>query len=131
MLSKRLRGFSQEVCILILANLILYLTLLLVDCSWVRYDLTRDVPSNFVALGDAVLRLNPIYGYVLLTLRFSSSSLPWFRSQGIVKSCMDCTTLDKSLRQKSLSKGGRLAKGFSAFYFKTQYTRIEGLWFVL
>ena len=33
-----------------------------VDCSWMRYDLGKNLPRNFIAMGDAVMRLNPIYG---------------------------------------------------------------------
>ncbi|KIY62757.1 hypothetical protein CYLTODRAFT_447021 [Cylindrobasidium torrendii FP15055 ss-10] len=30
--------------------------------SWTQYHTCSDLPSNFVALGDAVARLNPLYG---------------------------------------------------------------------
>ncbi|KAG8913742.1 hypothetical protein FRC01_004408, partial [Tulasnella sp. 417] len=49
--------------------------------SWVRWHLAKDLPPNFVAIGDATMKLNPIYG------------------QGIAKACIDITTLDAVLRR--------------------------------
>ena len=33
--------------------------------SWTRYEMAPYVPSNFVAIGDAVMRVNPVFGFVL------------------------------------------------------------------
>jgi hypothetical protein len=46
----------------------------------VRYDLVKTLPNNFVAHGDALINLNPIFG------------------QGCAKAAMDATTLDAFLR---------------------------------
>ena len=34
----------------------------LARCHWIHYENVRSVPSNFVAIGDAVMRVNPIFG---------------------------------------------------------------------
>ncbi len=31
--------------------------------SYIRYERAVNLPSNWVALGDSVMRVNPIYGY--------------------------------------------------------------------
>ncbi|KAG8971214.1 hypothetical protein FRC05_011408 [Tulasnella sp. 425] len=46
-----------------------------------RYDLSKRLPQNFVPIGDAVMKLNPVYG------------------QGGTKACMDVCSLDGVLRR--------------------------------
>ncbi|KAG8899367.1 hypothetical protein FRC00_001523 [Tulasnella sp. 408] len=49
--------------------------------NWIRWHQAKNLPPNFVAVGDAVMKLNPIYG------------------QGITKACIDVTTLDAIFRR--------------------------------
>ncbi|KIY62532.1 hypothetical protein CYLTODRAFT_458908 [Cylindrobasidium torrendii FP15055 ss-10] len=75
---------------------------------WTQYQDCPDLPSNFVALGDAVARLNPVYG------------------QGIIKSfsggvCIN-TLLDSSRTKASLPPH------FSREFFKMQADKITPLW---
>jgi 2-polyprenyl-6-methoxyphenol hydroxylase-like FAD-dependent oxidoreductase len=60
----------------------------------VRYDLVKTLPNNFVAHGDALINLNPIFG------------------QGCTKAAMDATTLDAFLRASPTSLG-MVPSGFS------------------
>ena len=34
--------------------------------SWIQYEKAAYVPSNFVAIGDSVMQVNPTFGYVLI-----------------------------------------------------------------
>ena len=39
-------------------------TLVQGPCSYIQYHKTEQLPYNFIAMGDAMLHLNPMYGYV-------------------------------------------------------------------
>ncbi|KIY63038.1 hypothetical protein CYLTODRAFT_458461 [Cylindrobasidium torrendii FP15055 ss-10] len=75
---------------------------------WTQYHTCPDLPSNFVALGDAVARLNPVY------------------AQGTIKSfyggvCIN-NLLDTSRAEASLPPN------FSRDFFKMQADKIALLW---
>ena len=78
-----------------------------------RYDAAPAMPANFAALGDAVMRVNPIFG------------------QGCGKCAMDAATLDGTLRQALVSvdvNGSKsLGEGFSREMAKTQSMRLRPL----
>ncbi|KAJ6538109.1 hypothetical protein B0H19DRAFT_1270473 [Mycena capillaripes] len=81
------------------------------DQSYVKYhSLPAGVlPSNFIAVGDADIQLNPIYG------------------QGFAKVMLNAITLNALLH--SLGSSVRhLPRDFSARYFKKNVARTKGLW---
>ncbi|KAG8926052.1 hypothetical protein FRC02_009254 [Tulasnella sp. 418] len=75
---------------------------------WVQYHKALDVvPSNFIAVGDASMKLNPIFG------------------QGCFKALSDAATLDALLRK---TPGSTVPTSFSSSFFKKQKARIETMW---
>lgn len=72
---------------------------------FLRYDLAPEsaVPSNFAVLGDAMIKLNPVFG------------------QGCSKAMVDVASLDEALRTLSPSAG--IPRGFSKKLFKLQLNR--------
>ncbi|KIY64982.1 hypothetical protein CYLTODRAFT_424747 [Cylindrobasidium torrendii FP15055 ss-10] len=77
-------------------------------CFWSQYQLCDNVPNNFVALGDAVCRINPLYG------------------QGIAKSFVGGITLNSLLDNARTQD--RLPSTLSRDFFKMQAARITGMW---
>ncbi|KAJ7102596.1 hypothetical protein B0H15DRAFT_340077 [Mycena belliarum] len=79
--------------------------------SYVRYDRAPlgSVPSNFVALGDATMQLNPTHG------------------QGCTKAMMNATTLNYLLHKTESGPTG-LPADFSARFFKNSATDTQALW---
>ncbi|KAJ7836382.1 hypothetical protein B0H14DRAFT_2589753 [Mycena olivaceomarginata] len=81
--------------------------------SFIRYHTlpAGHLPSNFIALGDASLKLNPIHGQV----------------QGIAKAMMNGMGLNHLLHTvKSASAG--IPADFSARYFRGSADAMNGLW---
>ncbi|KAJ7779087.1 hypothetical protein B0H16DRAFT_1711427 [Mycena metata] len=77
--------------------------------SYVEYHRVpaRDLPSNFIAIGDATLQLNPVHG------------------QGFAKIMLNGIALDALLRSLNANS---LPRDFSAQYFKKSAAYIGGLW---
>ncbi|KZV89556.1 hypothetical protein EXIGLDRAFT_751119 [Exidia glandulosa HHB12029] len=76
------------------------------SCSRVFYERAADVlPRNFVAVGDATMRLNPRFG------------------EGVTKAALGATTLDGVLRSYAPSH-----KAFGATYFQRLANRTQSLW---
>lgn len=75
--------------------------------NWVRWQMAKDLPKNFVAIGDAIMKLNPVYG------------------QGITKTCIDITTLDAVLRRIPSKLP---LPNVSKLFFDREAPRVEGLW---
>ncbi|KIY62533.1 hypothetical protein CYLTODRAFT_383478 [Cylindrobasidium torrendii FP15055 ss-10] len=75
---------------------------------WLQYHTCPDLPSNFVALGDAVTRLNPLYG------------------QGIVKAFYGGVCIN-TLLEDSRTKPS-LPPHFSRDFFKMQATKTDPMW---
>ncbi|KAG8923356.1 hypothetical protein FRC02_011180 [Tulasnella sp. 418] len=65
-------------------------------CSYVQYHQLAEgaLPQNFVAMGDSVMQLNPIFG------------------QGITKAAVDALTLDSTLRETDESNASSLPSRF-------------------
>ncbi|KAF7354237.1 hypothetical protein MVEN_01111500 [Mycena venus] len=81
------------------------------DQSYVKWHsvLAGTLPSNFIAVGDSNLQLNPVHG------------------QGFAKAMLNAITLNSLLH--SLDSGlHNLPRDFSARYFKNNAVRTEGLW---
>ncbi|KZW01413.1 hypothetical protein EXIGLDRAFT_718523 [Exidia glandulosa HHB12029] len=75
------------------------------SCSRVCYERAADVlPSNFIALGDSTMRLNPRFG------------------EGVTKAALGVTTLDGVLRSYGPSDN------FAPTFFKRLAARTQGLW---
>ncbi|KIO16583.1 hypothetical protein M407DRAFT_33763 [Tulasnella calospora MUT 4182] len=75
--------------------------------NWIRWHQAKNLPPNFVAVGDAIMKLNPVYG------------------QGITKACMDATTLDAILRRIPPSLP---LSNVSKPFFNREASRVQGLW---
>ncbi|KAG9002023.1 hypothetical protein FRB94_004173 [Tulasnella sp. JGI-2019a] len=69
---------------------------------------SEALPSNWVAIGDAVTKLNPIYG------------------QGTTKAVIDVVTLDSIFRATPASQG--LAPDLPKKFFVKRAPRVLGLW---
>ncbi|KAG9048359.1 hypothetical protein FS837_000162 [Tulasnella sp. UAMH 9824] len=79
--------------------------------SWVQWQkIAQDgiLPRNWIAVGDATMTLNPLYG------------------QGIYKACVDSTTLDTVLR--SISSSSYRLSNIPALFYKRLNPRISSLW---
>ncbi|KAK0501744.1 hypothetical protein EDD18DRAFT_1317883 [Armillaria luteobubalina] len=73
--------------------------------SYIRYERAVNLPSNWVALGDSVMRVNPIYG------------------QGCSKAIFGAICLDQLLRNAT-----EIPKGFSKKYFSIHVENIRPIW---
>ncbi|KAL5529778.1 hypothetical protein ACEPAG_5765 [Sanghuangporus baumii] len=80
------------------------------SCSWIRYERAPYIPSNFVAVGDAVMRVNPIYG------------------QGCSKAAIGAITIDSLLRESTMLTSTTIPQGFGRKFFKFHSSRIAGTW---
>ncbi|KAF7359652.1 hypothetical protein MVEN_00689300 [Mycena venus] len=78
------------------------------DQSYVKYHSVPagTLPSNFIAIGDSNLQLNPVHG------------------QGFAKVMLNAITLNTLLHSVSST----LPRDFSIRYFKTNAARTEGMW---
>ncbi|KIJ42124.1 hypothetical protein M422DRAFT_31490 [Sphaerobolus stellatus SS14] len=74
---------------------------------WLQYHKATNLPSNFVALGDAVMNLNPLQGF------------------GVTKACVDAVTLNGLLTRLP---GNTLPSDFGHKFFDIQAKRIKGRW---
>jgi 2-polyprenyl-6-methoxyphenol hydroxylase-like FAD-dependent oxidoreductase len=70
-----------------------------------------SMPNNFVALGDAVIRLNPVNG------------------QGMAKAAVEVIALDGALRRVRAGRGALPAK-FAAKYFAHTAAITNRAWYV-
>ncbi|KAF7327955.1 hypothetical protein MKEN_00375700 [Mycena kentingensis (nom. inval.)] len=77
--------------------------------AFIQYHLLRPgaLPSNFVAVGDASVYLNPVHG------------------QGFAKAMLNCITLNALLHADS---SARIPRDFSARYFNHSAKMMKGLW---
>jgi hypothetical protein len=76
---------------------------------WIKYHEHASVlPVNFVALGDALLKMNPVFG------------------QGMAKTMVEAITLDAVLRSVSASSVRGL--GIGPIFFKKLVARTSGTW---
>ncbi|PBK99933.1 hypothetical protein ARMGADRAFT_1074766 [Armillaria gallica] len=73
--------------------------------SYIRYERAVNLPSNWVALGDSVMRVNPIYG------------------QGCSKAIFGAICFDQLLRNAT-----EIPKDFSKKYFNIHVEKIRPIW---
>ncbi|KAG8993377.1 hypothetical protein FRB95_006375 [Tulasnella sp. JGI-2019a] len=78
--------------------------------SFVKYHEADkgSIPSNWVSVGDSLMKLNPIYG------------------QGCSKAMMDAVAINSLLRQVSHQQD--LPPDFAASYFQKATNRTKGMW---
>ncbi|SJK97911.1 uncharacterized protein ARMOST_01167 [Armillaria ostoyae] len=81
--------------------------------SYTRYEKAVNLPYNWIALGDSVMRVNPIYGYV-----YQVSP-----KQGCTKAFFGVLCLNTLLRNLTA-----IPRGFSKKYFDMHTTKIAPLW---
>ncbi|KDQ13717.1 hypothetical protein BOTBODRAFT_33414 [Botryobasidium botryosum FD-172 SS1] len=87
------------------------------SCIWVKNH-KGERPGNYISVGDAAMRLNPLFG------------------TGVSKALMDATTLHAVLEALPMSCVERspqdgwdsLPAGFSKTFFKRQAPRLQKLW---
>ncbi|EGN96342.1 hypothetical protein SERLA73DRAFT_186054 [Serpula lacrymans var. lacrymans S7.3] len=80
---------------------------------YIRFHKATNLPSNWVAIGDSVMRLNPVFG------------------QGCSKAMLDVVSLNNVLHSMATSEskaGSRLPKDFSKRFFAAQEQKIKPLW---
>ncbi|KAF8492268.1 hypothetical protein JB92DRAFT_3147513 [Gautieria morchelliformis] len=84
---------------------------------YVQYHLAKNLPSNFIAIGDSVLQLNPV------------------RGQGCTKACVEAVTLNGLLTKCAATPTGDtkgteniLPRDFGRTFFDLQAKRTGGLW---
>ncbi|GJJ12696.1 hypothetical protein Clacol_006940 [Clathrus columnatus] len=82
--------------------------------SYIQYNLYNLMPSNFIAIGDSVMRLNPI------------------RGTGCVKACVEVLTLNGILNGCTAQKGTEgstgLPEDFSKRFCELQASRTSSEW---
>ncbi|KAF9493494.1 hypothetical protein BDN71DRAFT_1394896 [Pleurotus eryngii] len=78
------------------------------------YKITHNLPSNFIAVGDSEMQLNPLF------------------AQGCSKALFGAMTLNTVLHNCVASEWlGRLPKNFSTLYFKRSHNTLEDIWSVI
>ena len=77
------------------------------QCTLVKYEQVVNLPSNFVAVGDSIMRVNPVF------------------AQGCNKALLGVVALDSLLRE---SKDGNFAGDFSERYFKAHAAKTMPVW---
>ncbi|KIM76599.1 hypothetical protein PILCRDRAFT_12650 [Piloderma croceum F 1598] len=89
-----------------------------VRCSasiFTRYHDAKDLPANFIAIGDSIMKLNPIFGH------------------GCTQAVLGVAALDSTLRKACCTEVGSkappfLPANFSRDFFAAQRTKIEPIW---
>ncbi|KAF8221557.1 hypothetical protein L208DRAFT_1327277 [Tricholoma matsutake] len=76
--------------------------------SYIKYHQARNLPDNYIAIGDSILRVNPIYGH------------------GCSKAIMGAVTLNTVL--KSTDSQNYLPVDFSKRFFDAQAAKIDPIW---
>ncbi|KIK57714.1 hypothetical protein GYMLUDRAFT_262886 [Collybiopsis luxurians FD-317 M1] len=79
--------------------------------SYIRYHDTVNLPSNFVALGDSVMSIDPLFG------------------QGCTKAMLGAVALHATLSNSRKDSNSRvLSPGFSKSFFKKHFNKTDGFW---
>ncbi|KAJ4483586.1 hypothetical protein J3R30DRAFT_3698456 [Lentinula aciculospora] len=78
--------------------------------SYIQYHKTANLPSNFVALGDSVISVDPLYG------------------QGCTKAFLGAAVLHSVLFAKLKAHTTELPTDFSEQFFKEQFNKTDSFW---
>ncbi|KAK0466735.1 uncharacterized protein EV420DRAFT_1635777 [Desarmillaria tabescens] len=80
----------------------------LAGASYTRFDKAVNLPPNWIAIGDSVMKVNPLFG------------------QGIVKALMGAICLNTMLQKRNATV--KTPKEFSAEFFEMQGNKISPFW---
>ncbi|KAH7890095.1 hypothetical protein F5I97DRAFT_1801450 [Phlebopus sp. FC_14] len=83
--------------------------------KYFRFHEVSHLPSNFIAIGDSLIHLNPVFGH------------------GIPSTVLGCIALNKSLNDLATWDGTEvslLPADFSRRFFKAQWRKVEQFWCV-
>ncbi|KAL4260075.1 FAD-binding domain-containing protein [Pleurotus pulmonarius] len=79
--------------------------------SFVQYHkITHNLPSNFIAIGDSEMQLNPLF------------------AQGCSKALFGAMTLNTVLHNVASKELSRVPKNLSTIYFQRSHTTLEDIW---
>ncbi|KAG7444011.1 uncharacterized protein BT62DRAFT_934602 [Guyanagaster necrorhizus] len=76
--------------------------------SYIRFDKAVNLPPNWIAIGDSVMKVNPLFG------------------QGVVKALMGAICLNTLLQKRDATAG--IPRDFSAEFFEMQGNKISPFW---
>lgn len=94
---------------------------------YVQYHKAQDLPNNFVALGDAGMKVNPVFGCVMartLLLPASINNKTFACSQGLTKAMVGAICLNSRLQRE----GSELSKSFSSSYHNLLHNKLTNTW---
>ncbi|KAH8116326.1 hypothetical protein DFH11DRAFT_1506179 [Phellopilus nigrolimitatus] len=80
------------------------------SCYLTRYERAPYLPSNFAAIGDATMRVNPQY------------------EQGCTKACIGAVALDGALRSPSVLNATAVPSGFGRAFVKLHTAKTISAW---
>ncbi|THU91062.1 hypothetical protein K435DRAFT_841195 [Dendrothele bispora CBS 962.96] len=75
---------------------------------WTHFELASDLPANWIASGDSVSRVNPVFG------------------QGSTKAMMGAVSLNNILQEFNMSR--TIPENFSRRFFNDQAGKLKPLW---
>ncbi|KAJ6560732.1 hypothetical protein B0H10DRAFT_2118816 [Mycena sp. CBHHK59/15] len=78
--------------------------------SYIRYHQATNLPSNWIALGDSAMTLNPLFG------------------EGCTKAFRSALALHKVLRTSLTTSGNTLPSYFSTKFFAEQFDKTDWCW---
>ncbi|KAF5352102.1 hypothetical protein D9757_013763 [Collybiopsis confluens] len=78
--------------------------------SYIRYHRTVDLPRNFVAIGDSVMSIDPLFG------------------QGCTKAVLGALALHSALYRNITNGGSGLPLDFSESFFKEHFNKTDRFW---
>ncbi|KAJ7489465.1 hypothetical protein FB451DRAFT_691135 [Mycena latifolia] len=85
-------------------------TLKVAPTSYMRYHQATNLPSNWIALGDSVMTLNPLF------------------SEGCTKAFRCALALHNVLRRALATSGNKLPSNFSTKFFAEQFDKTDLAW---
>ncbi|KAH8117861.1 hypothetical protein DFH11DRAFT_1503246 [Phellopilus nigrolimitatus] len=78
--------------------------------SWVHFERAPFIPSNFIAIGDSVMRVNPTFG------------------QGCSKATIGAVALDAMLRTARYARATKISSDFGRSFFTMHVDKIQHIW---
>ncbi|KAK0202371.1 hypothetical protein DFS33DRAFT_1275483 [Desarmillaria ectypa] len=96
--------------------------------SYITFDKAVNLPPNWIAIGDSVMKVNPLFGQVHISFKFSdrSSNILLYCRQGIIKALMGAICLNTLLQKRDAT--AEIPKDFSAEFFEMQRNKISPFW---
>ncbi|KAF5347544.1 hypothetical protein D9757_014296 [Collybiopsis confluens] len=78
--------------------------------SYIRYHRTMNLPRNFIAVGDSVMSIDPLFG------------------QGCTKAMLGAVVLHSVLSTAGINGGTQLPSDFSNSFFKDHFNKTDDFW---